>query len=416
MTRTLFLVLLLALSASVPAQTDPAQIGPALTEAPQTFPEVGVGLSDSASVSLLTMLPGREVYSLFGHSALRIRDDAAGIDRTYNFGTFSFEQPYFVLRFLRGSLDYSLATAPFALLLRDYQIQERPILEQTLALDPATVRALYDRLEINALPENRDYRYDFFWDNCSTRMIDAIDGALSDAGHPRTVLPEMAEPQTFRELLAPYLVGQPLTETGLNLALGSPGDRQATAREETFLPLRLADQFDRATVDGQSLVASRDTLFWVQGAGLPTPAPRWPLWLMTAIAALGLGFTAFGWKRGPSRLGKLGDVVLFGLVGLVGVIVFLLWTATTHDVMGPNWNLMWAWPTHLALAIALARRRPEAGGPGPRWRIYLVAAAVVTGATVLGWAVLPQRLPLPLLPVALLLAVRLGVWANRGNA
>ena len=398
-----------------------AQVGPSAGPPPPSPPSPAVGLSDSATVSLLTMLPGREVYSLFGHSALRVRDAAAGVDRTYNFGTFSFDQPYFLLRFLRGSLDYSLATAPFGQLLRDYQLQRRPVIEQTLALGPETARALYDRLETNALPQNRDYRYDFFWDNCSTRLLDAVDSSLVDAGGPGLALPPAATPQTFRQLLAPYLVGQPLTETGLNLALGAPGDRPATAREEAFLPLRLADQLDRATVGGRPLVARRDTLFWVRGAGLPARAPRWPLWLGAGLAALGLGATAAGWRRGPTPVGRVADGVLFGVTGLVGAVVLLLWTATTHAVMASNWNLAWAWPTHLALAVALVRRG-EAVGPRPLgagWRGYLGVAAVATAAAVVLWAVLPQRLPLPLLPVAALLAVRLGVWAARaarGNA
>ncbi len=402
MRACLTLVLLAVALGAAPArsQTVPAPaVGPAS------------GLSDSATVSLLTMLPGREVYSLFGHSAIRIRDDAAGLDRTYNFGTFSFEQPFFVLRFLRGSLDYSLATDPFGLTLDQYRYLRRPIVEQTLAVGPDVARALYDRLELNALPEHRDYRYDFFWDNCSTRLLDAIDSSLVDTGRAGLTVPATTEPQTFRQLLAPYIAGRPLVETGLNLALGAPGDRRATAREEAFLPLRLADQLDRATVDGRPLVARRDTLFWVPGAGLPAPAPRWPLWLGWTVAALGLATTAAGWRRGPTRWGRVGDVALFGVVGVVGLVVFLLWAATTHDVMGPNWNLLWAWPTHLALAAVLARRLP-----GPRWRVYLVVAAVVTGLTVALWALLPQRLPLPLLPIALLLAVRLGVWATRGNA
>ena len=397
----LALVLLTAALGTAPAR---AQADPAPP------PGTAVGLSDSARVSLLTMLPGREVYSLFGHSTIRIRDDVSGVDRTYNFGTFSFDQPFFVLRFLRGSLDYSLDTRPFLAELAQYQYLRRPIVEQTLAVGPETVRALYDRLEVNALPQNRLYRYDFFWDNCSTRLLDTIDSSLVDTGGPGLALPPAATPQTFRQLLAPYLVAQPLVETGLNLALGAPGDRLATAREEAFLPLRLADQLDRATVGGRPLVARRDTLFWVPGAGMPAPAPRWPLWLGCAIAALGLAATAAGWRRGPTRWGRIGDVALFGVVGFVGVVLVLFWTATTHDVMRPNWNLLWAWPTHLALAVILARRRP-----GPRWRVYLVVAAVVTGLTVALWGVLPQRLPLPLLPIALLLAVRLGVWAARGN-
>ncbi len=393
-------LLALALLASAAVAQDPP--GPA-----QSPTEAGVGLSDQARASLLTMLPGDEVYSLFGHSAIRIRDAASGIDRTYNFGTFSFDQPYFVLRFLRGSLDYSLDTAPFDYELRKYEYLGRPIVEQTLALDPETVRTLYDRLEVNALPQNRDYRYDFFWDNCSTRLLDAVDSALVATGRPGLDLPPVEAPRTYRQLLAPYLVGQRLTETGLNLALGSPGDRDATAREEAFLPVELAAQLDRATTGGRPLVARRDTLFWVTGAGLPARAPRWPLWLTLGLAAVGLGTTAL---RRPSRLGDVADVALFGAVGLVGVVVTLLWVATTHDVMGPNWNLAWAWPTHLGLAVALAR-----GRVGEGWRRYALVAAVGTGLAVASWAVLPQRLPLAVLPLAVLLAVRAAVRA-RGKA
>ena len=406
MMRVLLLLLTVALGLPASAQDPTAPTtGPVDTLQPFTVPPVG--LSDSARVSLLTMLPGDEVYSLFGHSAIRIRDDAAGMDRTYNFGTFSFDQPFFVVRFLRGSLDYMLDTAPFELELDKYAYLQRPIIEQTLDLDPETVRTFYDRLERNALPENRAYRYDFFWDNCSTRLLDGIDSALVASGRPGLALPPVEAPRTYRQLLAPYLVGQRAVETGLNLALGAPGDRDATAREEGFLPIELADQLDRATVGGRPLGASRDTLFWIEGAGMPAPAPRWPLWATIALAAVGIGLTAL--RRPPTRLGRLADAALFGVVGGMGVILFLLWVATTHDVMGPNWNLIWAWPTHLALAVAIGRDRV-----GPRWRTYLWATAGITGLAVLAWAVLPQRLPLEVLPVAVLLAVRAAVRA-RGN-
>lgn len=359
------------------------------------------GLSDSTRVSLLTMLPGDEVYSLFGHSALRIEDPASGIDRTYNFGTFDFEQPFFVARFLRGSLDYVLDTAPFWRELDKYRYLRRPIIEQRLALGPEAARALYARLEVNALPANRAYRYDFFWDNCSTRMVDAIDSALVDVGQPMMDLPPTDDPRTFRELLDPYLDGAPAVDLGLHLALGSPGDREATAREETFLPVELAAQFDRATVSGRPLVASRDTLFWVEGAGRPEVATPWPLVLGWALLGVGLAGTVFGFW------GRWGDVALFSAVGLAGLVFFLLWFATTHDVMGPNWNLLWAWPIHLVAAWALARRHV-----GPRWRGYFVAVAAVAGVTAALWWVLPQELPAAVFPVVLLLGVRAGarVW------
>jgi hypothetical protein len=377
-----------------------------LAEAVRAQPEGAPGLSDGAEVSLLTMLPGDEVYSLFGHSALRVRDPASGLDRTYNFGTFSFDQPFFVLRFLRGSLDYQLDTDPFWAVLQSYRAQRRPIVEQALRLPPEAVRALYARLEENALPENRAYRYDFFWDNCSTRLLDAVDSALVDVGGPALDLPPAETPETFRQLLRPYWAATPAVELGANLGLGIPADRVATAREEAFLPLELAAQLDRAAVGGRPLVARRDTLFWVEGAGLPASAPDVPLWTAWLLLAVGVAGTAWGWRRPPSALARWADAALFAAVGFAGLVLLLLWTATAHAVTGPNLNVLWAWPTHLVAAWAVASRRD-----GGRWRAYFLVATAASALVAVSWAVLPQSLPLPALPVVLLVALRTGVRA-----
>lgn len=363
------------------------------------------GLSDSARVSLLTMVPGQEVYSLFGHSAFRIHDPVAGIDRTYNFGTFDFEQPFFLARFARGELLYRLDTAPYADEIAKYQWLGRPVIEQTLALDPPAVRALYSALEINALPENREYRYDFLFDNCSTRLLAALDTALVRTGRPPVALAPRAAPETFREQLAPYLVGVPAVELGVGLALGLPTDQTPTARQATFLPLDLAAALDGATVAGQPLVARRDTVFSVPGAGMPRQALRWPLAVAWLTLAAAVGLTATVQRRtGSAR--RVFDAVLFGAVGVAGGVLFLLWTATAHAVTRPNLNLLWAWPTHLAAAILLARP----AGP-PRWmRPYLIATAAVSlavvGTVAAGWS--PQPLPAEAVPLALALAVRAG--------
>ena len=369
-------------------------------------PTVAPGLSDSARVSLLTMLPGEEVYSLFGHSALRVRDDAAGIDRTYNFGTFSFDQPFFLLRFLGGRLDYLLTTDPFWAVLQQYRTLRRPVIEQRLRLSPEAARALYARLEDNALPQNRAYRYDFFWDNCSTRLLDNVDSALVAAGGPGLTLPPAERRRTFRALLDPYWAGVPFVDLGANLALGVPPDQLASAREEAFLPLELAAQLDRATAGGRPLVASRDTLFWVEGAGMPRPAPPLPTALGWAVLAVGLGATLAGGWRTHGRAGRWADAALFGAAGFAGLVTFLLWTATAHQVTGPNLNVLWAWPTHLVAAVALGR-----GGAGRGWRLYLGGASAVATLVALAWTVLPQVLPAPLFPVVVLLALRAGVRA-----
>ena len=364
------------------------------------------GLSDSVRVSLLTTLPGRELYTLFGHSALRIRDDVVGLDRTYNFGTFDFGQSFFVLRFLGGRLDYALSTAPFWAVLQQDRAEGRPVIEQRLRLPPQAARALYARLEDNALPQNRAYRYDFFWDNCSTRLLDNVDAALVAAGGPGLTLPPAERRRTFRDLLDPYWAGVPFVDVGANLVLGTPPDRLASAREEAFLPIELAGQLDRATVGGRPLVASRDTLFWVPGAGMPRPAPPVPTALGWAVLAVGLGATVAGGWRNHSRAGRWADAALFGAAGFAGLVAFLLWTATAHAVTGPNLNVFWAWPTHLAAAAVLGR-----GGAGRAWRAYLGAAAAAAALVALAWTALPQTLPDPLFPVVVLLAARAGVRA-----
>ena len=362
-------------------------------------------LSERATASLLTMAPGREVYSRFGHSAIRIQDPERGLDRAYNFGTFDFEQPGFVLRFMRGQLDYILDTAPTAYEFDKYAFLERPVVEQRLVLRPGTVQALYDLLEENARPENRAYRYDFVRDNCSTRLLDALDAALVQTGQPAVALAD-APDATFRELLAPYIDGAPLLELGIDLGLARPVDDVATPRQRTFLPDELAAAFDRATVAGRPLVAMRDTVLAVPGYVPPRPGPEWPLHVALAVLAAAGALTALRHTRRPGereRPARIFDVLLFSVVGVAGLILFLLWTATDHTVTRPNWNLAWAWPTHLAAAVALARAQ-ERVGTGPR--VYLAATAVLTGALALGWTVVPQTLPPAALPLALALALR----------
>ncbi|PAP78048.1 DUF4105 domain-containing protein [Rubrivirga marina] len=384
---------------------------------PADFPGLGaevgaVGLSDSARVSLLTMLPGDEVYSLWGHNAIRIADPASGIDRAYNYGTFDASQPHFVLRFLSGRLNYLLDTAPFDYELRRYAAQGRPIVEQTLDLRPETVRALYDLLETNALPQNRDYRYDFLRDNCSTRLLDVLDAALAETGRPVVALPPTDTASTFRDDVRRYMVGDPLVDVGTALGLGLPMDRVPTRREAVFLPLALAEALDGATVAGRPLVTERDTLFWIEGAGLPEPAFPWPAVVTWGLLVVGLAGAVFGSRlpTGLRRLGRLADALLFAAAGFAGTVLLLLWTATDHYVTEANVELLWLWPTHLAFAIPLLRVDLP-----PVWRRYALAAAVVAALSVVVWIAAPEPVHPATLPLALLVAVRAGD-RSRGKA
>jgi hypothetical protein len=355
-------------------------------------------------VSLLTVLPGDEVHAKFGHNAIRITDPDRGLDRTYDYGVFTFDSPLFVLTFLYGKLDYLLATRPFAASLRHFRYHGRPVLQQRLALAPADRDALFRFLETNALPQNRTYRYDFLFDNCSTRARDAFERVLGD----RLAWGARSDPQqSFRHLLDPYVADTPALDVGFDLVLGVPTDRVATQREAMFLPEHLLAGFADATVrtpDGarRPLVTQTDTLFWVPGYEARDRAFAWPLWLAWGGLALGAALAGHGaWTGRPPRAWP--DALGLALAGLAGGLMAFLWFGALHEVTNWNLNLAWAWPTHLVAAVVLAR----AGAARRAWlRRYLLAASLAAGVVAAGWALWPQDLHPAAVPLVGLLALR----------
>ena len=363
-------------------------------------------VSDSARVALVTILPGSDVYSRWGHTAIRVQDASTGFDRLYNYGTFQFDR-LFVFKFAYGRLEYVLSVSdPFDAYYAYAEYERRSIVEQTLRLTPDETRALAGFLENNARPENRTYRYDFLFDNCSTRPRDALERVLGDRLH--YAAPSDAAGATFRDLIDPFLGTSPALDTGLDLLLGLPVDQRATQRAATFLPDSLRTLFDRAVVNTPSgtapLVARTDTVFW---AGPGTGARAFPLHalLIGLVAVAGLAASFVNRKHAPGRWLRLFDALLFFVLGVVGLLLVFLWFISLHHVTGPNLNVLWAWPTHIAAGVLLRRTTL------PGWlKGYLRATAFVTALTCVLWLLLPQTLPLPLWPLALLAAVR--AWSR----
>lgn len=388
--------LLLILLLAWPAQAQPA---PPLTDEP---------LTDEAAVSLITILPGPSIEALFGHSALRVRDPAAGIDRLYNYGTFDFNDPFFVPKFLYGDLEYFLSVSSGRVLPRYADVQGRPVIEQHLDLGLEQRQAVFSFLENNARPENRAYRYDFYFDNCSTRILDVFEDTLQDAvdfGYAPGPTQD-----TFRDLLQPYIVGQRHVQTGMNVLLGTPSDAYATERERAFLPDYLLGLFDQATVvvEGQTqpLVARTDTVAWVEGYERATPGLPW-MALLGWLVAFGAAWRTYREWRAPDvggrRASRWLDAGLFGVAGVVGVALSFLWLISLHTVTHPNWNILWAWPTHAIVVFWLARCRV------PAWLCTYVGVAAVVGLIgAIGWPLWPQELPTIALPLSLALSLRAG--------
>ncbi|MGB3618886.1 MAG: DUF4105 domain-containing protein [Catalinimonas sp.] len=373
-------------------------------------------LSYAAEVSLITCGPGEALFEAFGHTALRVRDPQRGLDEVYNYGLFDFDQPNFYLNFAKGYLLYRLGSADFSRFLYQYEYYNRSVYEQVLNLQPAQQQALYDALRVNNLPENQQYYYDYFFDNCATRPRDVVEDVLGDR-----LLYDFTYTDTLRysirDLIDHYLEPDPRHawgDLGIDLGLGATIDRAATPREYTYQPEFLAAAFAGATVrrnDGSRvpLVVQERTLFEARPQlppAPPFPSPGLLLWGVFGATAL---VTLLEW-RGRGRWGRPLDLILFGLVGAVGVLLTFLWFFTNHTAAAHNWNLLWAWPTHLLMVWGALRRRP-ARPVG----IYFLVAALANLLTLVLWATLPQNMHEALIPLVLSLTTRgamLYVWSR----
>ena len=365
-------------------------------------------LSASSEISLVTILPGDAVHTEFGHSALHVRDPAQGINWLYNYGTFDFSDPFFLPKFTYGHLRYFLSVSDYRGMLRFYERVGRPVITQRLDLTRAQRTALFRFLQENARPENRYYQYDFLFDNCSTRVRDALRQALGDA----VQFADRPDPDaSFRQMLDPYVADRPLLDLGFDLALGTPTDRDVSAREAMFLPEPLMQAVDHASVRGDTtarpLVTATDTLVWFEGYSSTERIFDWPTALAWVLLLVGGLWTAAQVRREQAP-GTWTDATLLGLVGVAGLAVCYLWFISEHRVTNQNWNLLWAWPTHVVAAVAVARASTA------RWlRYYEGITAVGAVGVVLGWTLWPQPLHDAVLPLLLALALRTGWRAWR---
>jgi hypothetical protein len=357
-------------------------------------------LSPEATVSLITVAPGAELYSSFGHSAYWINDPATGVDRIYNYGTFDFRTGNFYLKFLRGTLPYLLTVVPSYYQFEAARQEGRRVTEQVLSLTPGQKQRMFDFLETNARPENREYRYKFFYDNCSTRPRDVIKAVCGDSLTFSDTRPDYR--LSYRQWMNRYLDGRDWARFGMNLGIGEPADERADSWEAQYLPDNLAEAFDHAqlSVPGERrpLVGQTRTLFEAPPARVESPwlTPGLVLWV---LFALGAGYTAWQVARDNTATGF--DRFLFGLTGVIGLIFLLLWLATDHGVTGPNLNLLWALPTHLVVMRYLRAPRPWV-----TYYLYVTAGLLLSAFLGVTMNSLPQQFPPEVLPLVLLLLVR----------
>jgi hypothetical protein len=309
-------------------------------------------------VYLMTMGPGAQVWERFGHNAIWIHDPALEPDTTYNYGLFDFDQENFLLRFIRGQMWYWMAGIPAEPYVRSYVRDNRSVWLQELNLPPRARAELRDFLRWNERPDNRFYHYDYYDDNCSTRVRDAIDRVIGGAIKART--DTVPTGTTYRFHTQRLTANDPPIFTGLLLALGPGVDRPISAWEEMFLPLALRDHIRGVTIPGPDgepvpLVAGERTLFESTAAPPPDAPPPWLRWYLLIGTVAGALVAVLGRMGRTQRAGRvlLGTLsVLWGvLAGLGGIVLAGLWAFTDHAMAYRNENLLQVNPFVLGVAI-----------------------------------------------------------------
>ena len=342
----------------------------------QTRDASATEFSPEAKFSLLTASPGNELYSVFGHSALWVYDPVLGIDEVYNWGVFDFDTPNFYLKFLRGKLHYKLAVTSLRAFLYEYELEGRAVYEQVLNLDQQQMRDTYRLLMINRRPENIYYLYDFFYDNCATRIRDimylGVDIDWGPDPHPH-------RERTFRQMLHPYLDHIPWVAAGIDLVLGLPSDKRATPWHYMYLPDELFVAFQHARhPDGRLLVDGYDELIPLRiersKAGFVTPLNV--SWILLLLGSLSL------FSR---KIAKRFASIYMVFLGLLGIPVFFMWFLSDHVATAMNLNLLWTLPTHIYFIYRAFKKEP-----GRLPGLYFLSILMVNLLLLATWSVNPQ--------------------------
>ena len=304
-------------------------------------------LSPDATVSILTCDPGKDVYSMYGHTAIRVTDPTQKLDAVFNYGLFSFDTPDFIYRFAKGQTDYLMGGEKFRSFLPQYEEEKRSVYEQVLNLSPEGKNKLFLALLENVKPENRMYRYNFFMDNCATRVRDMIERNAGD----RIRFTDNHPTESYRDLIKKFHHSFRWIDLGIDLLVGKKADQDVSAYGQMFLPEYLKDQFAKAeiTVDGktQPLVLETRTLVEFPNSKLNSDLP----WPSVVFGFLFLTVALFS-VRGFLRKKKTDwlDYWLFATSGFAGMIIGWVTLYSEHPAMSPNYNLLWAFPLNLIFA------------------------------------------------------------------
>lgn len=355
-------------------------------------------LSAKSYISVITCGSGEELYSSFGHSAFRVQDSILGIDVVYNYGTFDFDTPNFYSKFATGKLLYSLSRSHFENFLYSYELEKRWVKEQILNLSQVEKNELFQFLEHNYLPENRDYKYDFFFNNCSTKKRDILEQVYGD----KVVFKEnhLEEQYTFRELIHQNVKTNTWAAFGIDLALGSVIDKTATPREHMYLPYYVMKQLANTDFNGKPIVQRERTILDIEEKNHAPYFLASPLFWLILFSLYVIIITYIDYKN-KVRSRRL-DFFLFFVTGIIGLVVIFLWFFTDHSATAGNFNILWAFAPNLVVAFLIVRNNIL-----PNWfDTYLWVLWGLLLLTLILWLLGVQIFSPLIIPILLALGIR----------
>ena len=392
--RLAMAMIAMALAPQVAAQSETADITKVAEKGSREMSvPTAIETHIQAEISLVTCYPGSRNYELYGHTMIRVQIE--GQDLLFNYGIFNFKQSGFIYRFVKGDCDYSLAAYPMQYLTQGYE--DRKIVEQVLDLDDAQKVDIISFLWNNVQPENAVYRYGWAYNNCATKPRDIIENAVG--GSLEYGNPKRGE-ATFRSIMAHFDKNYPWQQFGIDMVLGYDLDHKLDYREQMFSPIILMEAMADATQerDGKRIPVVKATNILVEGGDEgavlgPTPMVLTPMFVLTLLLVIVLAVTI------KERLGKRHyrwlDSVVFGVYGLVGVLVAFLTFVSSHYGTSSNLHIVWLHPLLLLPAIMewIKRMRPLVA-------IIHVVNALLIVLLAAGWYWLPQSGNMALVPMA----------------
>ena len=355
-------------------------------------------LTTESQISVLTMGPGTALNDAFGHTAIRIKDPVYKFDIVFDYGRYDFETEHFYLKFAQGKLDYEVIQSEFKRFFRYYQYNNRSVKEQVLNLSTAQKTALYEHLKETIKPENKSYPYDFFYNNCATKLKDDIENILDNqlVYYPKPTFEQFS----FRNLIRSDLNQNSWGSLGIDLALGSKIDQIATVEEHMFLPKYLYQLLENARLksDDSKLISTSKTLN-PSNATAQNNFFSSPFFILGILAFIMLLVTYKDYKN--KTRSKWLDISLFAFTGVIGVVLLLLWVATDHQTTAYNYNLLWACAFNLLFIPSIYKSKLN--NRGLSYLKFLVLLLCLMG---LHWITGVQSFAISLIPLLIAIGVR----------